>query len=563
VVRNHHHRQPDSKICAICAICGSALSIHQEAIMNHHERQSTRPARYITTAIPYVNAQPHIGHALELILADVLARYHRLRGDDVRFQTGADENSLKNVQAAQQEGIPTAQLVARNAARFAALRPVLDLSFDDFIRTSAEPRHAEGVERFWQACAARGDLYKRHYAGLYCVGCEQFYAEDELVDGRCPTHHTVPERVEEENYFFRLSRYADELYRLIESDQFRIVPTTYKSEILSFIRRGLVDFSVSRSQARAHGWGISVPGDEGQVVYVWFDALINYITALDYAQDGAAYVRFWAGSQERTHIVGKDIIRFHAIYWPAMLLSAGLPLPTQLFVHGFLTVEGQKISKSLGNAIDPVELAQRVGVDALRYYLLRKTPTTSDTDIAWADLVRTYNADLADQLGNLLSRVVKMILQFAEGVVPAPGPLLGVDQQLGTLAAEVTQGIDDALGDFAPAKALALLWTLISAANKYVVAVEPWRLAQRVQNDPTDAEARQRLATTLFVLAETLRVTAHLLAPFLPGTAAAITQQLGVTLAGSGDWRSAQEWGAATAGARVQPGPPLFPKLRA
>jgi methionyl-tRNA synthetase len=556
VIGSHHPCKPESKICATC---GSTI-FHQETTMNQTERPSTRPARYITTAIPYVNAQPHIGHALELILADVLARYHRQQGDEVRFQTGADENSLKNVQAAQQEGVPTAQLVARNAARFAALRPVLDLSFDDFIRTSAEPRHAEGVGRFWQACAERGDLYKRHYAGLYCVGCEQFYAPDELVDGRCPTHHTIPDQVEEENYFFRLSRYGDELYRLIESDQFRIVPASYKGEILSFIRRGLVDFSVSRSQERAHGWGIPVPGDEGQVVYVWFDALINYITALDYAQDGATYARFWASSHERTHIVGKDIIRFHAIYWPAMLLSAGLPLPTQLFVHGFLTVEGQKISKSLGNVIDPVDLAQRVGVDGLRYYLLRKTPTTSDTDIGRTDLVRTYNADLADQLGNLLSRVVKMISQFADGVVPAPGPLLPVDQQLGTLAAEVAQGIDEALADFAIPKALALLWTLIGAANKYVVTVEPWRLAQRVQTDPTDAEARQRLATTLAVLAETLHAIAHLLAPFLPNTAAGIAQQLGVTLAGDG--RSTQAWGAAAAGARVQPGPPLFPKLR-
>jgi len=252
---------------------------------------------YITTAIPYVNAKPHIGHALLFVLTDALARYHRLKGDDVRFQTGTDENSLKNVQAAEREGIPTQALVDRNAGLYYALRDSLSLSFDDFIRTSVEPRHVDGVDKLWQACDRSGDIAKRAYRGLYCVGCEQFYAEDELVDGLCPDHLIRPEIVEEENYFFRLSRYADRLIDAIDSDRLRIVPQTRKNEVLSFIRRGLVDFSISRSKARARGWGIPVPGDPDQVMYVWFDALGNYITALDYAGEGEAYQRYWVNGR--------------------------------------------------------------------------------------------------------------------------------------------------------------------------------------------------------------------------------------------------------------------------
>jgi methionyl-tRNA synthetase len=516
---------------------------------------------YITTSIPYVNAQPHIGHALELIQADVLARYHRLYGHAVRFQTGADENSLKNVQAAEQEGIATAALVERNARRFEQLRPALDLSFDDFIRTSAEPRHEQGVHKFWQACAARGDLYKRHYRGRYCIGCEQFYEESELVDGRCPVHGTTPEVVEEENYFFRLTRYEDELHRLIAADKFRIVPETRKREVLRFIERGLHDFSISRTRARARGWGIPVPGDDEQVIYVWFDALTNYITALDYAHDGPAYQQYWVESCERIHLVGKDIIRFHAIYWPAMLLSAGAPLPTQLWVHGFLTVEGQKISKSLGNVIDPVGLAQQVGIDALRYYLLRKVPSTGDTDFTRDELVRTHNADLADQLGNLVSRVTKMITQYTGGIVPAPGPLDDAARQLIDLAGRVSQEIDDAVAQFALHKALAALWELVGATNKYVVEVEPWRLARTLREQEADPGVAQQLSTTLYVLAEALRVIAHQLAPFLPGTADAIVQQLGVPLAADGKWRVARAWGKHIVGARVTGGGVLFPKI--
>jgi methionyl-tRNA synthetase len=304
-----------------------------------------------------------------------------------------------------------------------------------------------------------------------------------------------------------------------------------------------------------------VPGDEEQVIYVWFDALTNYITALDYAHDGPAYQRYWVDSDERIHLVGKDIIRFHALYWPAMLLSAGVPLPSQLWVHGFLTVEGQKISKSLGNVIDPVGLAEQYGIEPLRYYLLRKVPSTGDTDFTRDELVRTHNADLADQLGNLLSRVTKMIAQYCGGTVPAPGPLDGAAQGVIDLAGRVAQELDDAIAQFALHKALAALWELVGATNKYVVDVAPWRLARILREQGADPAIEQQLSTALYVLAEALRVIAHQLAPFLPGTADAIVRQLGVPLAANGEWRVAREWGERIVGARVAGGPVLFPKL--
>jgi len=305
---------------------------------------------YLSTTIPYVNARPHLGFALELVQADVLARHHRLTGDQVRLQTGTDDNSLKNVLAAEAEGIATAELVDRNASAFAALREPLALSFDDFIRTGSDRRHLPGVERLWRACAASGDLYLKHYEGLYCVGCEQFYKPSELLGGRCPEHGTEPQRVAEENWFFRLSRYADQLHGLITSGRLRIEPAARRNEVLGFIEGGLEDFSASRSTARARGWGIPVPDDPSQVIYVWWDALGNYVTALGYGTEGRDYRRWWTEADRRVHLVGKGVLRFHAVYWPAILLSAGEPLPTDILVHDYLTIGGNKISKSGGVA---------------------------------------------------------------------------------------------------------------------------------------------------------------------------------------------------------------------
>lgn len=527
------------------------------------DESAARTPWYVTTAIPYVNARPHIGFALEAILTDALARYHRLIGNDVRFLTGTDENSLKNVQAAEREGIPTAELVRRNAGQFEALRGPLDLSFDDFIRTSEEPRHIDGVRKLWEACDHAGDIYTRPYRGLYCVGCEVFYTEDELTpDGLCPEHLTRPDVVEEENYFFRLSRYAEQLRELIESDQIRVLPQTRKNEVLSFIRMGLDDFSISRSRTRAHGWGIPVPGDPDQVMYVWYDALGNYITALDYANEGPLYQRYWAHNPNRVHVIGKGIIRFHAIYWPAMLLSAGVPVPTTIFVHGYVTIGGGKISKSLGNVVDPVELAARYGTAAVRYYLLREVPPAEDGDFTLERFIRAYNGDLADQLGNLLNRVVSMVGRYYGGAVPPPASRDDVDRRLINVAASLPDRVDAAMARFSPAEALAAIWELVGAANKYVGEVEPWVLAKaRKTGGAAGAAAEARLATGLYNLAEALRLIAHYLIPFLPETAAGIARQLNIPLTTDQEWRTITLWGTFPAGTEVRPGGVLFPKL--
>jgi methionyl-tRNA synthetase len=328
---------------------------------------------YVSTAIPYVNAAPHVGFAYEAVLADVLARHQRLRGRSVHFQSGTDDNSLKNVQAAEREGLSPAALVAGNAGRFLALADALGLSYDDFIRTGVEDRHRQGVEALWGACLRAGDLYRRPYRGLYCVGCEGFFDPAELAEGRCPEHGTSPEPIEEENWFFRLSRYRDPLRRLVETGALQIAPRSRRNEVLGFLAGGLEDISVSRARARARGWGIPVPGDPEQVVYVWFDALSNYVNTLGWVAGGDAYRRFWAGSGRRLHVLGKGILRFHAVHWPAILLSAGLPPPTDLLVHGYLTVDGRKIGKSLGNAVDPADLVARYGAEPGRNHRPRHT----------------------------------------------------------------------------------------------------------------------------------------------------------------------------------------------
>ncbi|HKS69250.1 MAG TPA: methionine--tRNA ligase [Ktedonobacterales bacterium] len=533
--------------------------------MAQHDDTIQRPRWYVTTAIPYVNARPHIGHALEFTLTDALARYHRQRGEQVFFLTGTDDNSLKNAQAAEKEGIPTADLVARNAEYFAGLRSALDLSYDDFIRTSVDPRHAAGVEKLWRACAENGDIYTRAYQGLYCVGCEQFYTEAELIDGLCPVHRTRPELVEEENYFFRLSRYQQQLDDLIASDTLRIVPTTRKNEVLSFIRSGLQDFSISRSRARARDWGIPVPDDPSQVIYVWFDALANYITALDYANDGPLYQRYWAENPHRVHVIGKDIIRFHAIYWPAMLLSAHVLPPSDILVHGFVTVSGEKMSKSLGNVLDPLTLINAYGTEAVRYFFLRAVPSTDDADFTIERFVRTINADLGDRLGNLLNRTVSMVGRYFAGVVPAP--VEGADKDgdadraLREAAAQVEQRVAAAMARYAVHEALAAIWELADAANKYVEETAPWSLAkQRKAGGASGEAAGARLGTVLYSLVEALRLLALHLTPFLPEASATIARQIGLPDEMTAEWRQVTAWGDYRPGTSVAPGPVLFAK---
>jgi methionyl-tRNA synthetase len=460
---------------------------------------------YVTTTIPYVNARPHLGHVLELVQADVLARHHRRRGRPVRFLTGTDDNSLKNVLAAEKEGVPTQELVDRNAAAFAALQEPLGLSCDDFIRTSTDPRHRPGVERFWRACAANGDIYRRRYSGLYCVGCEQFYQPAELLDGACPEHDTPPQEVTEENWFFRLSRYAEPLRELIASGRLRVEPPARRNEVLGFIDAGLLDFSISRSVQRAHGWGIPVPDDPSQVIYVWWDALGNYLTALGYGTGGPDYPQWWLHSGQRVHLVGKGVLRFHAVYWPAMLLSVGVPVPTDILVHDYLTVEGRKLSKSTGNAVDPLELVERFGADAVRWWLLREVARVGDTDFTAERLVARANQDLANGVGNLVNRVVTMLHRFCDGEVPA-----GYQAPEWT---DVAGRVDAALdaGDFRSASGAVL--GIVEEANRYVERLRPWHLA---------GAARDEALGTLFAVCTVL---AKELAPFLPAAAARVAAQ--------------------------------------
>ncbi|MEU4447579.1 methionine--tRNA ligase [Actinosynnema sp. NPDC050801] len=484
---------------------------------------------YVTTAIPYVNSRPHLGFALEIVQADVLARHHRLRGDRVRFLTGTDDNSLKNVLAAEAEGLETGELVDRNAAAFAALRDPLALSFTDFIRTSRDTRHRIGVERLWQACADAGDLYRRHYEGLYCVGCEQFYTPAELVDGKCPEHDVEPRPVAEENWFFRLSRYADRLRELIDGGVVRVEPAARRNEVLAFIAAGLRDFSISRSRARAHGWGIPVPGDPDQVVYVWWDALGNYITSLGYGGEGSNYRRWWVENDRRVHVIGKGVVRFHAVYWLAMLLSAGEPLPTDILVHDYLTTDGRKISKSTGAVVDPVALADRYGSDAVRWWLLRDVPRVGDADFTEARLVARANEDLANGLGNLVNRVTVMVHRYREGKPPDGAEPDADAEPLATACREAPDLVRAAVADFDFRRATAAVWRIVEEANRYVEQVRPWDLARAERGG--DAEAGKRLDAAVTALLTACRVLARELTPFVPALATRISEQC-VTLTG-------------------------------
>jgi methionyl-tRNA synthetase len=514
---------------------------------------------YITTSIPYVNAAPHLGHALEFVQADVFARYHRLLGADTRLLSGTDDNSLKNVRAAARAGVPVRELVDRYARVFGELLTTLDVRPDDFIRTSADPRHLEGVRRLWDVIDRKGDIYRRHYEGLYCVDCELFYTPDELVGGRCPDHGTVPEVVQEENYFFRLSRYGAALTRLLDEGRLRIVPESRANEVRAFVAGGLQDFSISRSRTRARGWGIEVPGDPEQVMYVWFDALANYITALGYGAtapgEDALYRRYWAGGGQRVHAIGKGILRFHAVYWPAMLIAAGEPLPDTLFVHGYLTGDGQKFSKSLGNGVDPVALVERYGVDPVRYWLLRDVPPTEDADYTAARLERRYTADLANDLGNLLQRTVSLLHRYRDGRLPALG---GGDPAVAAVAAAVVRRLRDALDAYDPRDALEAIWDLVKRANRYVEETAPWTLAGR-ERDGAAGQSGAALDLVLATLAESLRLTGEALRPLLPRSGEAVLTQLGLSPAP--DWPAALDWGRLPAGTTTPRPLPLFPRL--
>ncbi|MBZ9577470.1 methionine--tRNA ligase [Patescibacteria group bacterium] len=453
---------------------------------------------YIPTSIPYTNAPPHIGFALEAVQADVLARYHRILGEDVFFLTGTDEHGLKIKKAAQEAGKDPKEFTDEISAEFKKLEKTLNLSNDDFIRTTDEKRHWPTVKKIWLKLKENGDIYKKKYKGFYCSGCEAFITEKDLVDGKCPNHQIEPELVEEENYFFRLSKYLNQIEKSIKKDELKIIPETRKNEVLGYIKTGFGDISFSRAKEKY--WGFPVPDDDTQIIYVWGDALPNYISALGFAENGDKFKKYWPAD---VHCIGKDILKFHALIWPGMLLSLGLSLPKKIFVHGFITVGGQKMSKSLGNVIDPFELVEKYGIDAVRYYLLREIPPTEDGDFTYEKFEQRYNSDLASGIGNLLARVRVM----AEGVSFKEDNLKIVEPKI----KETRGNYKKALEEFKFNEALRAIWDLISFCDKYIEKERPW---EKKENSP------QVLGNLLVILNN----IAELLQPFLPETSERITK---------------------------------------
>ena len=499
---------------------------------------------YVTTPIYYVNDVPHVGHAYTTVAADVLARHHRLLGDDVYFLTGTDEHGAKIAEAAANVGQTPQEYVDLIVERFRDAWLALDISHDQFIRTS-DPIHEAGVASFLGKLYETGDVYKGVYEGLYCVGCEQFKTEDDLVNGLCPAHNRAPIVYSEENYFFRLSKYQDALVRALtdptDPNHYLVSPPTRLNEVLGKLKLGLSDVSISRSSLT---WGVPLPFDPAQVAYVWIDALLNYVTAIGYPSDRAAFDRRWPAT---LHLMAKDILWFHAILWPAMLLAGGLPLPREVFAHGFFTIGGQRMSKTLGNAIPPRELVERFGVDAARYLLVTAFPFGTDGDLNLNDFVLRYNAELANDLGNLLNRTVSMINRYYGGVVPAPLAQNALDQELRSLADSLAGEVDQALGRLDFVMGGEAIRAVVARANRYVEENAPWKLAK---------VDRDRLATVMYTLAETERLIGVVISPFMPATSDRMLEQLGTP------GNRSLDWGSLEPGTVVSSQPtPLFPRI--
>lgn len=504
---------------------------------------------YITTPIYYVNDVPHIGHAYTTIAADVMSRYHRQRGDDVFFLTGTDEHGQKNAQVAEAKGITPQSHVDAVSAEFRRLWERLHIAYDDFIRTTSE-RHRKGVQAFWyRLVASESSVYRGTYAGWYCTACEAFYADEDLLAGAvCPIHGRPVEWTEEENYFFALSRYQDLLYDLVANTDF-VQPEGARQELLGLLHQGLKDFSLTRQHVR---WGIPVPDDPEHVVYVWADALTNYITALDFADDSEQFRRYWPAD---VHLIGKEIVRFHCLYWPAMLLAVDVPLPRRVFAHGWLTKDDRKLSKTTGNVIDPNALIDQFGADAVRYFFLREGRFGRDWNYTDAAFVGRYNADLANDLGNLLHRTTHMLRRYTHGAVPPPAEYRAAELTLRTEVSALPGRVEAAMDSFAFRDALVAIWDLVAATNRYVEESAPWVLA-RWRRDG-DSVATERLDTVLYTLADTLVAIACSLAPFVPATAEKIVVRLGQE---PGVLASPPTVNACRPGAMVTVGEPLFPK---
>lgn len=495
---------------------------------------------YVTTPIYYVNDVPHIGHAYTTVAADAIARYHRLVGDDVFFLTGTDEHGINIQRIAEQRGLTPLEHADDIANRFKELWQQLDITYSRFVRTT-EAGHHRAALTLWDRILAAGDVYRDVYTGYYCSRCEAYYHLEELVEGRCPVHMLACEREQEENYFFRLSSYQEPLERLVRDTDF-VQPEIRRNEVLGILRQGLRDFSVTRRNVR---WGIPVPQAPGEVLYVWVDALSNYLTGIGFPDDRATFDRYWPAD---VHLVGKEIIRFHCLYWPALLMSAGLPVPRHVFAHGWLTKDGQKISKTTGNIIDPGALAEEFGPDAFRYFFLREIPFGQDGDYSRAAFLHRYNGDLANDLGNLVHRTVALVDRFGGGFVPAPGEPEGPDHELRNLAQSLPETIQNAMEALALQDAIAAAFGLVARANRYVEETAPWELAR--------AGDQRRIDTVLYHLAEAVRLAAWHLHPFLPRASAEIYSRLGAGELAPGQAR----FGLLRPGSAVTPGPPLFPR---
>ncbi len=461
---------------------------------------------YITTSIVYTNALPHIGFALEIIQADVIARHHRLLGEETFFLTGTDEHGQKNAKAAEQAGKSPKKFVDEISLKFKKLTELLNVSNDDFIRTTDKKRHWPAVKRAWLKLKERGDIYRKKYKGFYCSGCEAFITKKDLKNGKCVFHYKKPEMVEEENYFFRLSKYSKEIKKIIEKDKIKIVPQTRKNEMLNFVRQGLEDVSFSRLRKNLK-WGFPVPDDNSQTIYCWADALTNYISAIGYFEETKNFKKYWPAD---VHCIGKDIQKFHSAIWPGMLLSLKLPLPKTIFIHGFITVAGQKMSKSLGNIIDPFELVKKYGADAVRYFLLREIPPTEDGDFTYKKFEERYNSDLAKGLGNLVARVIKLakIFNFQFSIFNQFSI-----SNFQTAVKKTRTIYKKALEEFKFNEALIAIWDLISFCDRYIEKERPWEKSKK---------QKQVISNLLLAISE----IAKLLEPFLPEASEKILKQL-------------------------------------